>query len=248
MINIFLCDDNEETLDSYSDKIQSIAQKHNIIISISKYYSGEELLFKMTESKVLPDIIYLDVIMKSVNGIETAKKLRKMGCIAEIIFLTDSDDYVFDSFDVFPVQYLIKSDTSSDKYEKVLLKVIQIVQQKSTERFLVDSNNEQTLIPLNLILYFETFKRKVTIHYDLVKKIEYYATLREVENQLRNKDFIRVHRSYIVNLQYISNLQKDGVTLADSTFIPIGITYYDKVKKLFFDYICNQNTEIFIGE
>lgn len=197
MITIFICDDNSEALLAYSKTILQIAKKHNLIIKIFEFMSGEELLFKMEDLKIVPDIIYLDIIMDSVNGIETANKLRELDCYAEIIFLTDSEDYVFESFDVNPTQYLLKNDTSNEKFERVFLQTVQLIRRKSTEKFLIESNTGLIAIPIKNILYFEIFKRKVTVHHVRDKTIDYYTTMKKIENQLIDKHFIRVHRSYV---------------------------------------------------
>lgn len=86
MITIFLCDDNSQAVERYSTLIKRIAEKNQINITLSVFYSGESLIFHTSDSPDLPDIIYLDVLMGSLNGINTAKQLRELGCNAEIVF------------------------------------------------------------------------------------------------------------------------------------------------------------------
>lgn len=244
MLKVFICDDDKDMLEHYSRLIFRVAKNNDLDVKISTYNNGEELVFNMLESKNLPDIIYLDVLMNEINGIETAKKLREMGCIAEIVFLTSSEDFVFESFDVKPMHYLLKEETSSEKFEETFLRAANIVKEKVGEKILVETGSEQIAIPLKSISYIEIFKRKVCIYYDKGKTVEYYSTMKILEKSLKEKDFIRVHRSYIVNLRHITRIQKEGVVLSDEKRIPVGITYYEKVKKAFKEYIFRTNTKI----
>ncbi|MFT3985961.1 MAG: response regulator, partial [Lachnospiraceae bacterium] len=98
LLTVYLCDDSRETIEKYSDLITRTAQKNQIDIALSVFENGESLIFHLSDTPDLPDIIYLDILMGKLNGIDTAKRLREFGCKAEIIFLTTSEDYVFDSF------------------------------------------------------------------------------------------------------------------------------------------------------
>ena len=244
MLKIFVCDDNQEMIKRYSQLIKKVAKKNNITIKISTFSSGELLLSRLLFIRENPDIIYLDILMKSVNGIETAKKLREMDVQAEIIFLTTSEDYVYEAFDVKPIQYLMKQELSVDKFEQTFLNAVEAARKKIGEQFVIQSGKSVLRVPIDSIRYFEVFRRMVTVYYD-DKSFQYYATLKELEIQLKEIHFIRIHRSYIVNMQYIIDFQKEGVYLRDGNSLPVGITYYDSAKEAFMDYIYQTSTQIF---
>ena len=88
MIHIYLCEDSQSSLNTYAGLISDLAAKHHIEISLHSFSSGEALLFHLSECTYKADIIYLDILLDATNGIETAQKLRMLGCQAEIIFLT----------------------------------------------------------------------------------------------------------------------------------------------------------------
>lgn len=242
MITIFLCDDNSETVERYSNLIKQTARKEQIDISISAFYNGRSLLFHMSDTPDLPDIIYLDILMDDLNGVNTAKKLRELGCNAEIIFLTSSDDYVFDSFDVSPVYYLLKAETSETKFEQVFLRAVHLSNSKVTQKFICKSGALRKVIPIKEISHFVIWKGIVTIHYGKNEKFEYWITMEELDEQLREKNFVRTHRSYIVNLQYIAEFQRRTIILKTGEMIPVGVTYEEKVKSTFLDYMIRHNT------
>lgn len=237
MVTVFLCDDNSETVEKYSRLIEHTAEKNQIDIALSVFYSGESLTFHMGDVPNLPDIIYLDVLMDKMNGIDTAKWLRKSGCKAEIIFLTSSEDYVFDSFDVFPVHYLLKTDTTNEKFEEVFLRAVRLSEGKSAQKFVCKSGASRKIIPIKDISYFDIFRGVVTVHYGEKEKFSYWITMEELESQLLGKGFVRTHRSYVINLQYVAKIERRTVLLKTEETIPIGVTYEEKVKEAFMDYI-----------
>ncbi|AOT71822.1 LytR/AlgR family response regulator transcription factor [Geosporobacter ferrireducens] len=245
MVTVFLCDDNQKTIEHYSRLIAKITQKHHIEMTLSAFNSGEELLFHLSDSPDQADIIYLDILMGTLNGMDTARQLRAYGCKAEIIFLTTSEDYVYDAFDITPVQYLLKDATGEDKFEQVFLRAVDLAEKKATDMFLCESGNTQKIIPIKEISFFEIWKRVVTVHHNGKETIEFYGTLEQLERQLRDKDFVRVHRSYLVHLPYIAKFQQQSLLLKTGENIPIGVTYLKQVKQLFSDYISRSNIHSF---
>lgn len=237
MYTILLCDDNEETLNEYADLIKKIAQKNQTQVRISSFHSGEQLLFYLSDCPGQADIIYLDIVMNDLNGIETAKKLRDFGCQAEIVFLTTSDDYVFEAFDVTPVQYLLKAETSVKKFETVFLQALRKIQKKGDDVFLCESQGEQKVLSVKDISYLEVSKRIVTVHYNGSEKFSFYSSMEQMEQQLENRGFVRVHRSYLVNLTYVVMFRQSSIYLKTGMIIPLGVTYIKPVRQAFSDYI-----------
>lgn len=242
MKTIFLCDDNSEAVERYSDLIKRIAKKNQIEISLFAFYSGKSLLFHIPDIPDLPDIIYLDILMDNLNGVNTAKKLRELGCNSEIIFLSSCEDYVFDTFDVSPVHYLIKAETSEAKFEQVFLRAIHLSDGKATQKFVCKSGASRKIISIKEISHFSIWKGIVTVHYGKSEKFQYWITMEELEEQLRGKNFVRTQRSYIVNLQYIVEFQRRTIVLKTGETIPVGVTYEEKVKSAFMDYMTQNNT------
>ncbi len=120
MTNIILCDDNSSLLEKYKNILHDLSQKHDFDIMITTFFSGEHLLFHLADDPNQADIIFMDILMQDLNGIDTAKRLRMLGCHSEIIFLSSSAEFVFESFDVAPLQYIIKdSESELKKLEQV---------------------------------------------------------------------------------------------------------------------------------
>lgn len=236
MIWIYLCDDNQSILDKYENRIQVAASNNGFSIATKKFLSGESLLFNLQDNPNEADIIYLDILMKNLNGIETAKKLREYGCDSEIIYLTTSEDYVFSSFDVNAYNYIIKDKFSDNKFESILIKAIHLAKRKKQEIFKCSRNHIIKHIPIHSISYFESVARLVTVHYDN-KTFSFYSNMNTLMDYLSNKGFIQCHRSYIVNMRYISEIDKSDLVLIDSTRIPLGSSYVKDIKYTFALYL-----------
>lgn len=239
MLTVYLCDDEQEYLDQYTEMLVNISKKNDIEITISCFRNGEELLFFLTESTNKADIIYLDILLGNINGLEVSKKLRQLDCKSEIIFLTTSEDFVFSAYDVAPVQYLLKYKTSLTRFEEVFLRAVDRVIKKEKEVFICELGNIKKIIPINQISHFEIWKRLVTAHYNKKDTFEFYSTMELLDKQLAEKGFVRTHRSYIVNLTYISQFQQNNLVLKTGDIIPIGITYAKQVNEVFSQYIDN---------
>jgi DNA-binding LytR/AlgR family response regulator len=241
MVTIILCDDNERVINKYSGLITRAAKNINIEILLSTFNSGEELLFKLCEAPDQVDIIYLDILMRKINGIDTAKELRKFGCKAEIVFLTTSEDYVYDAFEVGPVQYLLKDTTTREKFERVFQRAVELSSKKTTDMFSYESEGTKKLIPIREISFFEIWKRVIMVHYENEKTDEFYGKLEQLEEQLKDRDFVRVHRSYLVHLPYIARFQAQRLILKSGITIPVGVTYATPIQKAFSDYMARSN-------
>ena len=135
MIHICICDDSDAMRDELCGLIQELCQKHSIAASVSCSSSGEELLFDPDDKNRTTDIFFLDILMKKLNGIETAAKLRAINPTAQIIFLTVSKEHVFEALDVMPLHYLLKQDMRTEKIEKVFLKAVSLAEKGRKEKF-----------------------------------------------------------------------------------------------------------------
>lgn len=214
-------------------------------VTISSFSTGEQLLFHLSDNPNQADIIYLDILMGSLNGMDTAKKLREIKCKSEIVFLTTSEDYVYDAFDISPVHYLLKTATSPEKFEEVFLRAVELVRKKETDMFICEVANTQKVIPIKDISFFEIWKRVITVHYNGKETVEFYSTMEELEKQLTDKGFVRIHRSFIVNLHYISKFQQNSLYLKTGENIPIGVTYMKRVRQSFSEYISSAGIHSF---
>jgi len=241
MIRVILCDDDSVSVNKYALLVREMSDRNQIDCKVSTYLSGESLLLDVIETPEIADIIYLDILMGNINGLNAAKKLREYGCMAEIIFLTNSEDYVYDAFDISPVQYLLKDSVTADKFDSVFLKAVNLVTQKKQEIFLFEAGGVTKVIPIREISFFEIRKRIVTVHYGGKSSFDFYQTLEQLQEQLGNNHFIRIHRSFIIHLPYVAKFERQNMILKTGESLPIGVTYSQYVKIAFSEYAINMS-------
>lgn len=236
MISIFICDDDEWICKENENHVRKVCKKHKIESLIKQFHSGESLLqyLEMHPSDV--EIILLDVLMDGMDGIETAKKLRKATCDAEIIFLTSSEEYVFDAFEARALHYLIKGSGDAERFEKTILKAVNIAKRKKRDVFAFDVQGEKYQISYTSILYFRSSLRTVEIYYGEHVK-EFTSTMKDLENEMREKGFVRVHRCYLVNVKHIYEILRDKIILTSGEEIALGAMYVEPLKEYFQSYM-----------
>ena len=234
MINIYLCDDDAKFLEQLREHIIEVANENELNIHVKCYNSGKNLIFNIEDAEA--DIIYLDIEMDEVNGIETGLKLRSLGCTAQIIYLTVNKNYVFDSFEVQPLNYLIKENINTMQFEKVFLKAIELAQSKEKKYLYFKKNAKMYKLILDEIIYFEVIKRKIIVHYR-DEEFEYYNSLDKLIEEINDRNFVRIHRSYVVHLKFVKYIEKDVLVFINNESLKIGRKYLSEVKGKFKDYL-----------
>lgn len=236
MLYVSVCDDNKEALQKYSGLIMQIAKKNDLQVRVSCFFSGEQLMFEPRDRLLATDIIYIDMLMGKLNGIDTAVALRNIGFKGQMIFLTSSKDYLLDAFEVAPLHYILKQETTDEKFEAVFLKAASLSQSRQNQSFSFDTFGRITRIPLTEILYFEVQIRQVHLR-TLSEEFCFYAKIDDVEKQLNESGFVRCHRAFVVNLQYVRSLSNIEIMLTNSRVVPVGSKYVKDLKSKFSDFL-----------
>ena len=194
------------------------------------------------------DILFIDIMMPELNGMEAAGKLRENGKNTVIVFVTALEEYVFRAFDVGAFQYIVKP------FEHERLKeIISRAADKAREKIRIDKLlterknrkiNTRTIsakigsvnmqIPLKDIMYAEVFDRRIVLHMRSGEVIEYYGKISELE-KLAGSDFFRIHRAYLINLAYIRSYDHKEVNISDSQ-IPIARGKHQELVKALLAY------------
>lgn len=226
-----VCDDEAEIRRDISDRIAALCPG----ASVTEFSSGGELL----EGAGSFDIIFLDIGMDGLDGMQTAKKLREDGCRAAIIFVTAFEDRVFDAFDVGAFNFLVKP-VSAQKITEVLKKAIDSRTEPAatvtSDRFIaVKSGGVSTKLALSEIMYAEVFDRILILH-TVSGKVEYRGRLNEFE-KCTDETFFRTHRSYLINLRYVERYTSSEVTMENGDCVLLAKQRYGELVKAYLQYI-----------
>ncbi len=216
MLSIAVCDDEKCILEKIEKMAKDFFSKKNIDISVVQYSSGEELL----ESGKRPDIIFLDIGMQGLDGIETAKRLRAYGYKGFLIFITVLKEMVFQSFEVQPFDYLLKP-VQKEYFDKTLERLFRSMQDKEKGHLLVQKGYESNIISFQDIICCEIIDRKVYLYLNSGKVIDYYDRIENLEKKL-DRRFFRCHRSYLINLNHLKSYRNNTAYMADGKEIPVS--------------------------
>lgn len=224
---IAICDDEQEIRSSIERNIRLLYENADII----QFEDGKSLV----EYGGSFDILFLDIQMEGMSGMEAARELRRRGCKAAIIFVTAIEEYVFEAFDVGAFHYIVKP-FDRVKFFEILRKAVEeresinAKEAKDEPSIAVKTGATTKKIYLYKIIYLEVFNRKVIIH-KTDGEIEFYGKLIELEDRL-SEDFARCHRAYIVNLRHVLKYTANNITLEDGSSIPLSKQKYaDFVRK-----------------
>lgn len=170
------------------------------------------------------DIYFLDIEMNP-SGIEIAKKLNDVHPQAICIFMTNHESYIFETQILNPFYFIRKS-----KWQADLKIALSLLEDKIHHYLNISYNFENIKVDIKNIKYIEIYRGKITIH-TIEKDIEYWDTLSRLEKILPPKQFIKIHRSYIINKNYITALSKQQVTI-DNIHLPLSRGNSKKVYQL----------------
>ena len=228
MINIGICDDEASMRRLLRAPLEQKLQLLGADYRIFEYDCGETLLTR-PETEWL-DILFLDIEMKQLSGMETAKNLRKRDSHTLLIFVTAYPDFVFQGYEVHAFHYILKP-YENQKIRKVLEQAIKELGQNREHYFTLEQKSGTTKIPTKKILAFSSDRRKIIISLEDGNKLEFYGKLDAVETDLPDY-FIRCHNRHLVNLNYVTALEKDGCTLRSQSF-PVSRAYRQSVEIAF---------------
>ena len=200
---------------------------------IEAYATGEELL----ASGKRFDIVFLDIQMDGMNGIEAARELRERQEDTVLIFITGVKEYVFDALDLYAFHYLLKP-IDEGKFAEVLQRAAGEAKKRKEKKCLFIRTRNLTLDQSD-ILYIESRAKKLEIHTTGADKaIEIYAAMDELEGQL-GEDFYRCHRAYIVNMAQITEYDNESITLTNGDKVYLAKKKYGEFVKAYMWFLQN---------
>lgn len=234
MKTIVVCDDVEIERLLLKEILCQYFEEINEEVSIVEYDSGETLIADVEEGYVAMDLLFLDIYMKKLNGMETARKLRQIQCKVPIIFLTASPDYAIESYEVQASGYLLKSFS-----EEKLMKLLNRILKTDMKRRVAIKNRRQYRYPCtDDIMYIDSDKHNVTLHLSDGSDIITVDKLGEIEKRINEKRFLRCHQSYLVNMDYIKDVEDDFI-MEDGTLVPIRVRGRKEILDTYYDYFVN---------
>lgn len=230
-MKIAVCDDNENDRAVLRGYINEYLAKRCADAVTEEFSSGEELIPRFASHGY--DLVFLDIYMNKLNGIQTAEKIRELDKTAAIIFTTTSAEFAVESYDFDAVSYLLKP-IDKEKLFKALDKCGDVMK-KELAYIEVMSNRLTERIYIKDIRYVETFGRKSVIYCSGIG-IDTNTPLVTLESELKKHGFIRVSRCAVVNPARVRLMHDDCFIMEDGKSVMFSIKEKTRIKQEFLGY------------
>lgn len=228
-IKIALCDDDARALPVIAGAAESAFNAQGIQTEIYRFSSGAALL-QATERTHF-HLLLLDIEMPEMDGIDVGKKLRAIDDDVKIVYVSEAETRVFESFQVQPLGFVRKSNFLNDIAAVVELYVKTSSQEEAGDYLELSTRSGLLTLKSKQVRYIEGSRNYQLLYMDGKKEpVEVKMTMERLEAMTAPFGFIRVHKGYLVNYLYIQRVSSGEVTLVDGTEIPIGRSKVGEVK------------------
>ena len=235
MIKIALCDDDISDLNLIHELLDQYRREQKIEIHTTTFQSPLDLLTEI-ERGTRFDILLLDILMPGLNGIDTAAEIRSHNEDVKIIFLTSSSEFAVQSYSVHAYFYQLKP-IMKEHFFHLMDSVLAVCSSEQNSSLILRCKSGITRITPRQLEYCEVIHRTLMIHLTSGKVLESIGSLDDLSRQLTPYgNFLRPHRSYLVNLEHVQHLSYRAITMACLVEIPIPRGKYNDIKTAFMDY------------
>lgn len=220
MFHIAVCDDEKIICEEIRTFAQRYAEERACSVDCSIFLSGEALYESLARGNYY-DVIFLDIELFHISGIEIGEYIRRQlkDMLSQIVYISSRPEYAMELFATHPLDFLTKP-ISFEKFSVCLNQTAEL-KSKRGAFFSYNCRGEHRRIPLSNILYFESQNRKVCVTRVNCREA-YYGKLNEVENQVKDYGFLRIHKSFIVNPQYVEVYGKTTITMTNRDVLPVS--------------------------
>ena len=216
MIKFAICDDEPQMAREIADQLASYMKETAGGYSVECFSSGYALLKSSEEF----DVIFLDIQMERPDGMETARLLRQRDNHSLLVFVTVLKERVFDAFQVEAYDYLLKP-LDSARFRRTMDRALGWLERDAAKNLVIQRGSGCQVVLLSDLMYCEVLGRKIYLHKNDGRVVDYYDRLEELEQRVDSR-FFKCHRSYLVNLDYVSGCQGGQVLLQRGERLPVS--------------------------
>lgn len=230
-MKIAVCDDESKIL----EEIAAFIEKEFPGSRVLTFSDGKSFLSSIKESSAAePDLLLIDIDMPGMSGMEVAAALAEEKSRSLIVFVTAHDELVYDSFKYHPFAFVRKKYLEDEL--RAVLKDCQKEIDGRSRRFVFQNGGQTINLAQSEILYFEGQANYLAIH-TAGGEFRMRSTMAAIEEELKNKGFLRIHKGFLVNLEHVKILKTENLELDNGELLPIGKSYSDEAKKSILRYM-----------
>ena len=241
-----ICDDDEIVCEAIYNKVKHYFDACGIEVKIKQFTSSLSL-YGNIEKGTQFDCLFLDIDMPNLNGVELASKAKTSNKDLDIIFISNREDRVFETFKVLPFGFVRKSSFSKD-----IVNVLQLYIQKRIMEdtyIAIKSNNNSVIqkVKVSSIVYIESFRYKQFVYLENGDVVECRMTLEDFESKLSKNDIIKVYKGYLINLKFVQRIENKGIVMnyKDGVLINISRNRVQEIKTIYLNYLRKTGTIVF---
>ena len=228
-MKILICDDEQMYVDDIRNHIELYASEKRLSFDIDSYTDAKSLL----DNNPYYDIAFLDVEIGNIKGTEVAKRLKKVNKYIVIFIITSYNKYLDEAMDLNVLRFIVKPIDVKRLYNG-MDKAISLIDNSVVELFLKNGTT-QIKLPINDIMFIEVEGKKTKVQ---TKNAVYYSMdrLKVWKKRLTPSFFFQIHSSFIINMKYISQYDRDEVVIDNVYKTPIAYRKQTEFKNYFADY------------
>lgn len=235
-VHVAVCDDEKKALSIISASVEAVFSEEGVETEIATCLSPMQLLEHMNHTDY--ELIFLDICMSEMDGIELGRKITAAGGSSSIVFVSSRMDRMYDTFAIQPFGFVRKGNFMDDINEVIHRYIEQEKKPKEAQTVhFRDRQGEIITVNIDKLRYIECYKNVQEIHIcgNEIKKI--YSRMEILEETLKKYGFIRTHKGYLVNCKYIKRFDSKKVTLLTGEELPIGRSRYHEAMDGYMSYI-----------
>lgn len=237
MYLISICDDDTDFIADFVPMLRQALDRRDTSYELALFTSTQDLLDAAVAGRRF-DLVFMDVIFSGTEqGIQCAQTLREQEHSPDLIFMSTAAAFAADSFDVEPLHYLLKPvdpaklDTALERF----------LNRNEPQRLRLSTQRGIVMIHLADVIYFEIYSHDIVIHLSGGGQETCAGTLKQLEERLPAGQFIRTHRSYLVNLDHVTEISHYQMVLSNGAKVPVSRSIYRQVQTSFIEYAARRS-------
>ena len=232
-IKVLICDDEPAFVDKIAQVIQNQPLPKEVSINITRTSQSETLTDEQLSQY---QIMFLDVMMEPCGGMELARRVRKLGNHAVLIFVTNYVQFSPEGYEVRAFRYVLKQELEKRLPGYFQEAMAEILREEKVLQYSL--NGEEYQLAHTNILYLESYQRMIYAHTVKLEQAEYqfYGILEKLTEELEPDGFLRIQKSYLVNMAHIKKLNFDRVLMSNGKVLPVSQKRYSELKKRYLSW------------
>ncbi len=237
-MHIAVCDDNIDELSRISSLLEDYCREQDSSVTYETFHSAMELLETMRIKQY--DLLLLDILMPGVTGMDAAKEIRLSDSEIPIIFLTSSREYAVESYRVGAKDYIMKPACKDEIFPSISKQLVRFSQEEAY--LTLKTGCGIVKLPFSQIVYVEVINRSVQFILTNGEVREAYGYLSDYESDLLSDPFFyKPHRSYVVNLRQVTELNKKGFATIMGKTVPVARVAFSNAKTAYMKSLLSPN-------